>query len=133
MKNVVHDFNISTPPDLKYFTSCLGWCGKAVDSLADRLMFRGFAEDNFDINGIFAMNNPDILYDSAILGALIGSCDFIYIVPDKDGFPKMQVIDGSNATGVIDVTTGLLKEGYVVLETNEYGKPKVEAYLVPYK
>lgn len=128
MKNVVKDFGISTPPDLRNWISCLGWCGKGVDKLADRLVFKEFKNDNFGLNEIFQMNNPDILYRSAINGALITSCDFIYISPDKDGFPRMHVIDGGNATGIIDQTTGLLKEGYAVLDRNDYGQPLVEAY-----
>ena len=40
-------------------------------------MFREFAEDNFSINEIFQMNNPDTFFDSAILSALIGSCSFV--------------------------------------------------------
>ena len=64
MKNVVEDFGISTPPDLRNWISCLGWCGKGVDKLADRLVFKEFKNDNFGLNEIFQMNNPDILYRS---------------------------------------------------------------------
>ena len=41
MKNYVLDFGISTPPDLRHWNSVVGWCAKAVDSLADRLLFNG--------------------------------------------------------------------------------------------
>ena len=37
MKNEVRDFNLLIPPEFKYFRETLGWCGKAVDSLADAL------------------------------------------------------------------------------------------------
>lgn len=131
MKHLALDFQISTPPKLRGWMNCLGWCAKAVDSLADRLVFREFAEDNFNLNEIFKMNNPDILTDSAILGALISSCDFIYISPDEDGYPRMQVVDGGNATGIIDPITGMLQEGYAVLDRDEAGEPTVEAYFVP--
>lgn len=40
---------------------------------------------------------------------------FIYIADSGGGTPNLQVIDGSNATGIIDPTTGLLQEGYAVL------------------
>lgn len=128
MKNAVQDFGLVTPPEFKYFSECLGWCGKAVDSLADRLVFRTFREDNFDLNTIYQMNNPDVLFSSAILSALIASCSFVYIGRDEDGFPRMQVIDGGNATGIVDDTTGLLTEGYAVLQRNDYGTPVREAY-----
>lgn len=131
MKNETTDFGISSPDWLMNWKPVLGWCSKAVDSLADRLVFREFKNDNFGLNEIYNMNNPDTLFSSAILGALIGSCDFIYIA-DSDGYPRMQVIDGANATGVIDPITGLLTEGYAVLERDSNDKPLVEAYLTPY-
>ncbi len=131
MKHLAIDFKISTPPRLRAWMSCLGWCSKAVDSLADRLVFREFADDNYNLNEIYQMNNPDVLKDSSILGALISSCDFIYISSDADGYPRLQVIDGSNATGIIDPTTGMLKEGYAVLDRDKFGNPLIEAYLIP--
>lgn len=134
MKNCVKDFGISTPPNLRQFKEVLGWCGKAADSLADRLQFREFENDNFEINEIFTMNNADVLFDSAVLSATISSCCFIYISPDEVGYPRLQVIDGANATGVIDPITGLLTEGYAVLarkDGSSNGKPILEAYFVP--
>ena len=131
MKHLALDFQISTPPKLRYWMNCLGWCAKAVDSMADRLVFREFANDDFNMNEIYRMNNSDVLFPSAVLGALISSCDFIYISPDEEGFPRLQVIDGANATGVIDPMTGMLKEGYAVLDRDEDGKALIEAYFVP--
>lgn len=130
MKNIVRDFNISTPPDLRYWMGCLGWCSKAVDSLADRLVFREFDNDVFDMNSIFNMNNKDVLVDSAILGALISSCDFIYITADEDGFPLLRTIDGAHATGIIDPITNMLKEGYAVLDFDDNGLPITEAHFM---
>lgn len=128
MKNLVRDLGISTPPNLRHWVNSLGWCGKAVDSLNDRLVFRGFKNDDFDVNGIFQVNNPDILTPSAFKGALISACDFVYISKDADGFPRLQVIDGGNATGVINPITGLLFEGYAVLERDRRDKAIIEAY-----
>ena len=128
MKNLIKDFKISTPPDLMGMQTVLGWCGKAVDNLADRIVFREFSNDNFDIGEIFAMNNPDTFFDSAVLSALISSCCFVYISESVNGFPKLEVIDGGNATGIIDTETGLLKEGYAVLKRDDADNPIVEAY-----
>lgn len=130
MKNVVEDMSKMTPPSMRWLTACLGWCGKSVDSLADRLVFKEFTDDNFDLNHIFQMNNPDTLFDSAVLSALVSSCCFIYISPDDEGFPRLQVIDGANATGIIDPITGLLKEGYAVLERNKNKNITLEAYFI---
>jgi len=128
MKNITFDFGISSPPELKHWNSVVGWCAKAVDSLADRLDFHGFRDDVFDLEGIYDMNNRDVLFNSAILGALISSCDFIYISEDETGFPRLQVIDGGNATGIIDPITGMLTEGYAVLDRDEFGVVIKEAY-----
>lgn len=133
MKNLSKYFTENVPENLRYVKETLGWCGKAVDSLADRLVFREFENDNFDINEIFKMNNSDILFDSAILSAAIASCSFIYISPQYEGIPKLQVIDGANATGVLDPITGMLTEGYAVLERENgpVSNPIKEVYMVP--
>ena len=131
MKHVARDLGISTPPNLVAWMNCLGWCAKAVDSLSDRLVFREFANDYFNLNEIFAMNNPDVLLPSAIHGALATSCDFVYLSVDEDSYPRLQVIDGGNATGAIDPITGMLSEGYAVLDRDALGQPLLEAYFIP--
>ena len=129
MKHLVLDLDISTPPDLRYWMGALGWCAKGVDALADRLQFREFEDDNLGMTEIYQMNNADVLVDSAFLGALISSCDFIYIGVEN-GFPRLQVIDGGNATGIMDPMTGMLKEGYAVLEREDHQAPVTEAYFI---
>ena len=133
MKNGIRYLRTLIPPEFMWMAQTLGWCAKAVDSLGDRLSFREFKNDNFDINEIFAMNNGDILPDSAINAALVGSCSFVYISPDVDGYPRMQVLDGSNATGIADPVTGMLKEGYAVIKRTDNGNPEIEAYFLPYR
>ena len=76
------------------------------------------------------MNNKDILTDGAMLGALITSCDFVYISKNETGYPRLQVIDGYDATGIIDPITNMLTEGYAVLERDQANRNTVliEAY-----
>lgn len=122
---------ITIPPHIRQqYKAVLGWAAKGVDSLADRLVFREFGNDEFNVNQIFALNNPDVFFDSAILSALIGSCCFIYVA-SGEGTPRLQVIEASNATGVIDPITGLLTEGYAVLKRDENKSPIREAYFTP--
>ncbi|MDI9468669.1 MAG: hypothetical protein QM296_00500 [Bacillota bacterium] len=124
---------ITIPPNIRrLYRATFGWCAKAVDALADRLVFREFDNDNFELNEIFQMNNPDVFFDSSVLSALIASCCFVYISPgDEEGIPRLQVVDAANATGVIDPITGLLKEGYAVLSREDNGKVVDEAYFLP--
>lgn len=128
MKNITKDLGISSPPSLRYWFSSLGWCAKAVDSLADRIVFREFDDDNFALNEIFNMNNPDTFFDSATLSALVSSCCFVYVSADDTGYPQLQVIDGGRATGMIDPITGLLSEGYAIMSVDDSDNPTLEAY-----
>lgn len=133
MKNHVDDIKGVIPDSLKWISSMLGWCAKGVDTLANRIVFDGFENDDFLLSQIYQNNNPDILCDDAVLSALIGSCSFIYIGRDASGYPTMQTIDGSHATGEISRVTNMLTEGYAVLEHDEYDKPVLEAYFRPYR
>lgn len=120
---------ITIPPHIRRkYEAVLGWCAKGVDSLADRLVFREFENDDFDVNEIFRVNNPDVFFDSVVLSTLIGACSFVYLSKDSDGQPRLQVIEAENATGVINPITGLLKEGYAVLHRDDSGYPLIEAY-----
>ena len=132
MKYSVQEISGIIPAQLRYIAYSLGWCGTAVDAIADRLLFDRFEHDDFMLNQIFRLNSRDILFGSANLSALISSCCFIYIGRDAAGYPKLQVIDGSNATGVIDPVTNMLTEGYAVLERDENQNPTLEAYFRPH-
>lgn len=134
MKNLVKDFNITIPKEWKFLTAVLGWSAKAVDAMADRIVFSEFSDDNFGLNDIFNMNSRDVFVDSAIISACIASCCFAYISAGENGFPRIQVIDAYDATGIIDPTTNLLTEGYAVIERDTKTlKPKVEAWFTAEK
>ena len=135
MKYKDRTFSFTIPKHIqRVFETTLGWTTKSVDALADRLVFREFDNDNFDLNQIFRLNNSDTFFDSAILSALIASCCFVYISQDETGFPRLQVLQANEATGIIDPTTGLLTEGYAVLKKDNLTKqPKVEAYFEPFR
>lgn len=129
------DLGISTPQGLEWFNNVNGWCSKAVDNLADRLQFDGFDYDDFDFNGMFEQNNPDIFFDDAMLSALISSCAFVLVTRgEKNNLGqrvRFQIIDGGNATGVIDDFTKLLTEGYAVLDRDDKDHVKSWAYCTP--
>lgn len=127
------DVGIVIPKEMKdKYRAVMGWTAKSVDALADRLVFKGFINDNFNIEDIFNMNNPDIFFDNAILSTLIGSCCFVYISKAETGEARLQIIEASNATGIIDPITGLLNEGYAVLSRDKYDYPNSEVYFRPY-
>ena len=129
------DLGISTPQGLEWLSMINGWCTKAVDNLADRLQFYRFDNDVFDFTTMFNQNNPDIFYDDSMLSALISACSFVYIskgAEDQTGKRiRFQVIDGANATGIVDDFTKLLTEGYAVLERDERDSVVTYAYFTP--
>lgn len=131
-KYVSLELNISTPPHLRGVKRVLGWCTQAVDRLHERITFDKISgNDLFQMNEIFDKNNKAILFDSLIKGALISACSFVYISTYEDGFPRLQAIDGRDATGVIDEVTQLLKEGYAIIERDAQDKIVREAYFTP--
>jgi len=137
-KAIAPDLGISTPEGLEWLSTVNGWCSKAVDNLADRLQFDSFEHDEFNFQSLYDQNNPDILFDDAMLSALISSCSFVLITKgtenEVDGQRiRFQVIDGGNATGVIDDYTKLLTEGYAVLERDDNDGVVSYAYCVPGK
>ena len=132
MQHTEQMVGITIPPEIRRrYRSVIGWCAKGVDSLADRLVFREFENDDFEVNDIFKVNNPDVFFDSVVLSALIASCSFVYISKGVDDEPRLQVIGAGDATGVIDPITGLLTEGYAVLERDENGTATLEAHFLP--
>lgn len=129
MKNRIAAFNVVIPAQWSFLSESLGWSARAVDCIADRLVFREFADDNFALNDILRMNSKDILIDSAILSAMVSGCSFVYISAGADEYPRLQVIDGANATGIMDPVTRLLTEGYAVLDRHpDTDQPTLEAY-----
>jgi hypothetical protein len=114
------------------YRSVTGWCSLAVDQLADRLDFQGFdeASDLYDVQAVFDLNNPDVLFPSLITESMIGACAFAHISHGDNGerIPKISSLTAFDATGVIDEFTGLLKEGYAVLDRDVTKQPSLEAY-----
>ncbi len=136
-KQYAPDLGISTPDGLEWFNNVNGWCTKAVDNLVDRLQFDGWDHDNYNFQEMFDQNNPDILYDDAMLSATISSCTFVLVTRgeknDLGQRVRFQVIDGGNATGIIDDYTKLLTEGYAVLDRDDNDEVTSWAYCTPGK
>lgn len=142
MKHTAKDLSKIMPEQFDWLCPVLGWCAKAADSISDRIVFENFTNDTMELNEIFDLNSKDVLTDSTVSSAVVTSCSFIY-VSIADGTPRLQAIDGGNATGVLDPVTHMLTEGYAVLErvksttetrwSSYFGTPAVEAYFTAEK
>lgn len=124
-------FPTIVPEKFRQLIHVLGWATKSVNMLSDRVVFEQFGNDIINANQIWDYNDGDVLSDSLVLSALISSCSFIYISADTDGYPRLQAIDGSRATGVIDPQTHMLSEGVAVLERDSLSLPTKTAYFTP--
>lgn len=56
---------------------------------------------------------------------------FVCLYFSANDEPRLQVIGAGDATGVIDPITGLLTEGYAVLERDENGVATLEVHFLP--
>lgn len=80
-KNQLKDLGISIPPSLKRTLTVVGWPAKAVDMLAARSMFDGFAftgdgEDPLGLKPLLVENQFELLYEQAVRSQLIHCAAF---------------------------------------------------------
>lgn len=115
--NDVRDFGISIPKKMVHSRPGVGWASRAVNTLADRVVFEGFAGDNFGINEYLSSIQGGNVINKAKHDAFIAGCAFVAIAddPNPDSDKKVLVpFTAQEATGVVDQTTGLLKIGLAV-------------------
>lgn len=113
--NDIRDFGISTPKKMINSRPGIGWASRAVNTLSDRVVFDGFANDNFGINNYFEQINASAVISKAKHDAFIAGCSFIAISDDLDTGRKLLIpFTAQEATGEVDQATGLLKYGLVV-------------------
>lgn len=115
--NDTRDYGIAMPAQMKNIRPGVGWAGRAVNILSDRVVFDGFANDTFGINQMLDEINALPVINKAKHDAFIAGCAFVAIAdnPDPEIDQKILVpFTALEATGVVDQTTGLLKVGLAV-------------------
>lgn len=109
------DFGISTPKKMMNNRPGVGWASRAVNTLSDRVVFDGFANDKVGINNLLNSVNGFSVLGQIKHDAFIAGCAFVAIADSEDDDRKLLVpFTAEEATGVIDSTSGLLKSGLVV-------------------
>ena len=115
--NDVRDFGISVPKNMINSRPGVGWASRAINSLSDRVVFDGFANDKFSINTYWDSINARQVVNKAKHDAFIGGCAFVAVGddPSEDSDKKVLIpFTATEATGEMDVNTGLLKWGLAV-------------------
>ena len=111
----VVDLGISVPKKFKNMKPGVGWASRAVNTIADRLNFDGFAKDEFGVNDLFDKTGAFAVLNKAKTDALIAGCSFVATMPTDDGSVKLLPFTATEATGTIDQRTGLLDTGLAVV------------------
>lgn len=121
--NEIRDFGISTPAKMLNTKPGVGWASRAVNTLSDRVVFDGFANDTYGINELFEDMNAHSILSKAKDDAFIGGCAFVAVADIDDGSVSKKTLipfDAMEATGKIDQRTGLLKYGLAVTKWAPY-------------
>ena len=113
--NDIADYGISTPAKLVRIRPGIGWASRAVNTLSDRVVFEGFANDKFGLNDYLETINGIGVINNGKHDTYIGGCAFVAVSDDPESDKKILVpFTAQEATGVVDQTTGLLKYGLAV-------------------
>lgn len=138
-KNLFHDLRISTPPQLRDLGPVLGWGARAVDSVADRVIFERFAtfdsDNDFGLSDIATDNDFRVEFSQATVSALTQSCSFITVSQGLDGEPETlwTTRSAEQATGVWDRRRRGLSAGMTVTPNHTTGEPERIVVYFPYK
>jgi hypothetical protein len=117
------DFGISTPRKMLHHRPGIGWASRAVNTLSDRVVFDGFAKDTFGVNNYFTQINANSIIQQGKHDTGIAGCAFVAVADNPEDDPEHPKIlvpfTAEEATGVIDQTSGLLKQGLAVTRWEE--------------
>ena len=120
MKQKPKDLGISVPPHLKKLEQVIGWCAKAVDSLANRSQFDGFVCDEEQqlntLQLICKRNNLNRKYRKAVRSELKHSCSFVTVTSSPSGKALINVYPATASSALWSDYLGRISAGMVVVD-----------------
>jgi hypothetical protein len=129
--NSIRDYGIATPARMVHMRPGIGWASRAVNTLSDRVVFDGFAKDDFGINEYLETINGFGVIKDTKTDAFIAGCAFIAVSDDTDSDNKLLIpFTAMEATGEVDQRTGLLKYGLAV---TKWSIPKPKKHGINYQ
>ena len=131
--NTIKDFGISTPKKMLHHKAGVGWAARAVDTLGDRVIFDGFANDNYGINDLLESLNAYPLINQVKQDSLIAGCAFMAVVDDNTSPSGKRLLPftAKEATGYVDQFTGLLTVGLAVTRWQPSKQSEAKALAQP--
>lgn len=120
MKQKPQDLGISVPPHLKNLEQVIGWCAKAVDSLANRSQFDGFVSQDEAISetlaSIVSRNCLKTKYRKAVRSELKHSCSFVSVTKSESGHAEINVYPATASSALWSDHLGRISAGMVVVD-----------------
>ena len=135
-KNRLKNLRIAIPPSLEKVETVVEWPTKAVDALANRVVFDGFVttgddRDPLGLDAVLDDNDFSVELPKAIRSALKHSCSFICVRGGMDDEPNVVVSFRSAlyATGLWDYARRRLKCALVIRDYDT--KAAIDGIIVP--
>ena len=126
-KNVLKDFGISIPPQLRNVETVVGWAQKAVDAMAVRSRFDGFTANDSVVQKLLdeiqRYSRLHVKYRQAVQSTLIHSCCFATVTADEGG-ARIDFHSAETSAARWDDSAGHIAYGMVIREFAK-GEPRV--------
>lgn len=131
------NLGISIPPVLSNIDSALGWAGKAIDSVSQRIMFDGYTMpggdiSDFGIDDIVDENILDLENKRAHSSTLAQASTFqaVFRGNTDAGEPEVvvQTFEATNATGIYNAVTKRLDAALTILNEDDFAVKRFLAY-----
>ena len=135
------NLGIAIDPEYEPFVTILGWCGKAIRSLANRIKFEGYvladeAEHFSDLDERFDQTKFLSQFYQGLESMLVYGCHFMAFTRGDTSVGEPPVISWGfsalNATGLWDHRVpGRLRCGMTVNKRDKQGNPLVQILYYP--
>ncbi len=128
MKQKPMDLGISVPPNLRNLEQVMGWCSKAVDSLANRSIFDGYVcDDDVTLSQLQMITRRTSLkrkYRKAVKSELKHSCAFLAVTQDKDEHALINAYPATAASALWDSRLERITAGMVVVDRDNTARKR---------
>ena len=120
MRRRPRELGISVPPHLRRLERAMGWPAKAVDSLAARSQFDGFAAPDEGVSArlqsLCAASSLKSKYRRLLKSELMHSCSFATVTRGGDGRPRACAYPAAAASAVWDQPEDRIRAGMAVVD-----------------
>lgn len=135
LKTRLKDLKAALPAELvERLDPVVGWPVKAVEELANRIRFDGFAGANqnpLGLGELLEANQFQVEFPQAVTSSLSQSVAFLSTTPDPDNGALLQFHSALWATGIWSRRSRTLTSGLIVTDTDKLGRPTRFLLLVP--